>query len=36
MTDWPLAWRVGSREVARLKREALQRLVSGPFKLSNK
>jgi len=36
MTDGPLAWRVGSREVARLKREAFQRLVSCPFKLSDK
>ena len=35
ITDRPLARPVGSRQVARLEREALQRLVSGPFKLSN-
>jgi hypothetical protein len=35
ITDRPLARPVGSREVARLEREALQRLVSSPFKLSN-
>ena len=36
ITDGPLAWRVCSREVAMTEREAFQRLVSGPFKLSNK
>jgi len=34
--DGPLAWRVCSREVAVTEREAFQRFVSGPFKLSNK
>ena len=36
ITDGPLAWRVCSREVAMIEREAFQRLVSGPFKLSDK
>ena len=35
ITDRPLARPVRSREVARLEREAFQRLVSSPFKLSN-
>ena len=34
--DGPLAWCVGAPHVARREREAFQRLVSSPFKLSNK
>jgi hypothetical protein len=33
--DGPFAWAVGAREVALVEREALQRLVSGSFELSN-
>ena len=35
MTDRPLAWGVGAREVPTVEREALQRLVPSPFKLLN-
>ena len=34
--DGPLAGAVCAREVALVEREALQRLVSGSFELSNK
>src|SRR5207302_7878583 len=36
IADGPLAWRVGARQVPTVEREALQRLVPGPFKLLNK
>ena len=35
ISDGPLAWAVCAREVALVEREALQRLVSGSFELSN-
>ena len=35
ISDGPLAWAVCAREVALAEREALQRLVSGSFKLLN-
>jgi hypothetical protein len=35
IADGPLAWRVGARQVPRVEREALQRLVPSPFKLLN-
>jgi len=35
ISDGPFAWAIGAREVALVEREALQRLVSGLFKLLN-